>query len=128
MSEDAMITLESLVHVAEVLLALVFVLGSVATLRDPQPRVDQLSRFGFPFPFLLVRLNAALMVVAGAALALNIMPAVASAALALVLVPTTLFGHPFWKARGAARQEQLAHFVKNLALLGGLMAMALAVR
>jgi uncharacterized membrane protein YphA (DoxX/SURF4 family) len=56
------------------------------------------------------------------------MPALASVVLAAVLVPTTLVGHAFWMAEGTARQEQLAHFIKNLAVLGGLVAIFLAVR
>lgn len=115
-----------MLHLAEVLLALVFVLGGFATLRDPQPRAAQLARLRLPVPILLVRLNAGVMVVAGAALALNIAPRLASAFLAVVLVPTTVFGHAFWTAEGAARQEQLAHFIKNIAVLGGLAAMVIA--
>jgi putative oxidoreductase len=42
-------------------------------------------------------------------------------------VPTTVVGHAFWIAEGTARQEQLAHFVKNVAVLGGLVAMIVAV-
>jgi uncharacterized membrane protein YphA (DoxX/SURF4 family) len=122
-----MIAPENLIHIAEVLLALVFVLGGLATLRNPQPRAEQLARLRLPFPLLLVRLNAAVMVIAGSALALNIMPALASASLALVLVPTTVVGHAFWIAGGTARQEQLAHFIKNVAVLGGLVAMIIAV-
>ena len=50
---------EILVRAAALLLALVFVLGGLATLRNPQQRAEQLVRFRFPFPILLVRLNAA---------------------------------------------------------------------
>ena len=114
-------------HIAELLLGVLFVPGGLLALRNPQPRAEQLARFGLPLPLLLVRLNAAVMVVAGSALALNIMPGPASIVLAAVLVPTTLVGHAFWTADGAARQEQLAHFIKNLAVLGGLMAMIVAV-
>ena len=117
----------SLIRVAEVMLAPVFVLGGLLTLRNPQSHADQLARLRLPFPLLLVRLNAAVMVVAGSALAFNILPALASASLALVLVPTTVVGHAFWIAEGTARQEQLAHFIKNVAVLGGLVAMIVAV-
>jgi uncharacterized membrane protein YphA (DoxX/SURF4 family) len=123
-----MIAPEGLIHIAEVLLAIVFVLGGLLTLRNPQLRADQLARFRLPFPILLVRLNAVVMIAAGLALAWNIMPGTASAVLAAVLVPTTVFGHPFWAVEGTARQEQLAHFIKNLAVLGGLVAMIVAVR
>jgi uncharacterized membrane protein YphA (DoxX/SURF4 family) len=122
-----MIAPDNLIRIAEVLLALVFVLGGLVALRHPQLRADQLARFGLPFPILLVRLNAVVMIAAGLALAWNIMPVMASAVLAAVLVPTTLLGHPFWTVEGTARQEQLAHFIKNLAVLGGLLAMIVAV-
>jgi uncharacterized membrane protein YphA (DoxX/SURF4 family) len=65
-------------HVAEVLLALVFLLGGLGTWRNPQPRAAQLEKFGLPLPTVLVRLNAAVMLVAGAALALNIEAGLAS--------------------------------------------------
>ena len=115
-------------HLAEVLIALVFLLGGLSTWRNPQPRAAQLAKFGLPLPTVLVRLNAAVMLVAGAALALNIEAALASAVLAIVLVPTTVVGHAFWMAEGNARQEQLAHFIKNVAVLGGLVAMTIAAR
>ena len=73
-------------------------------------------------------MNAAVMLVAGAALALNIEARLASAVLAIVLVPTTVVGHAFWMADGNARNEQLAHFIKNVAVLGGLAAMTIAAR
>lgn len=123
-----MITSGILIRVAELLLAVVFVLGGLATLRNPETRAEHLARFQLPFPILLVRLNAVVMVAAGLALALNIRPGLASAVLAAVLVPTTVFGHAFWAATGTARQEQLVHFIKNLAVLGGLVAMAAAVQ
>jgi uncharacterized membrane protein YphA (DoxX/SURF4 family) len=38
------------------------------------------------------------------------------------LVPTTLAGHPFWhEADQAARAQQRIHFLKNVAMLGGLI-------
>ena len=128
LEEIEMITSEIPIRVPELLLALVFILGGLGALRNPQPRAEQLARFWLPSPILLVRLNAMLMIAAGLALALNMMPGLASAVLAAALVPTTVFGHPFWAAEGTARQEQLAHFIKNLAVLGGLVAMAVAVQ
>jgi putative oxidoreductase len=115
-----------MLHLAEILLSLVFVFGGFATLRAPHARAEQLARFRLPFPTLLVRLNGALMVAAGLCLALNVAPVLASVVLAIVLVPTTVFGHAFWIAEGAARQEQLAHFIKNVAVLGGLVATFIA--
>ena len=122
-----MITSDILIRIAELLLAVVFVLGGVATLRNPHSRAEQLARFRLPLPIVLVRFNAVVMITAGLALALNIIPGLASAVLAAVLVPTTEYGHAFWVAEENARQEQIAHFVKNLAVLGGLVAIFVAV-
>jgi len=36
----------------------------------------------------------------------------------------TVFGYAFWTETGAARQNQLTHFPKNLAVLGGLIAIS----
>jgi uncharacterized membrane protein YphA (DoxX/SURF4 family) len=115
-------------RLAQILLALLFILGGLATLRSPQRPAEQLARLRLPVPTFFVRLNAAVMVLAGLALALNIQAAAASMVLVAVLVPTTIAGHAFWNAEGAAREQQLAHFLKNVAVVGGLMALTLAVR
>lgn len=41
--------------------------------------------------------------------------------LALFLVPTTIIMHQFWFVEGGGRELQMAHFLKNLAILGGLI-------
>jgi uncharacterized membrane protein YphA (DoxX/SURF4 family) len=86
-------------RLAQVLLALVFVFGGLATLRAPQRPAQQLSRLRLPFPTFFVRLNAAVMVVAGLALALNTRAAVASTVLVAMLVPTTLLDMLFGTLR-----------------------------
>jgi len=112
-------------HTAELLIAFTFVAGAMSTLRNPKPRVEEISRLRFPFPELAVRINAALMMMAGIALAFNIHAALASLVLAILLVPTTLFGHAFWTEQGQRRQLQMSHFFKNVAILGGLLLVTL---
>lgn len=41
--------------------------------------------------------------------------------LVLFLIPTTILMHQFWFIEGTARELQLVHFLKNLAILGGLL-------
>lgn len=69
----------------------------------------------------LVRANGAIQLGAGILLATNRLPRVASAALAVTLVPTTLGGHRWWEAQGTERAIQRFNFLKNVALLGGLI-------
>ncbi len=44
----------------------------------------------------------------------------------LYLIPTTLMFHNFWAFQGAARQDPMIHFLKNLAILGGLLDLSVA--
>ncbi len=70
----------------------------------------------------LVKINAAVQVLAGALLGLGRCPRLAATALAGSLVPTTLAAHRFWEEQDPAqRAQQQIHFMKNLGLLGGLL-------
>lgn len=44
-----------------------------------------------------------------------------AAALVVFLIPTTLIFHDFWTYEGAEQQAQMIHFMKNLAIMGGLL-------
>ena len=47
-------------------------------------------------------------------------------ALIASLIPTTVAGHPFWTIEDpAARAQQRIHFLKNSAMLGGLLLVVL---
>jgi putative oxidoreductase len=104
-------------------------------LRAPGARVDQAGpllaamRTAVPLPDddeLVVRANAAVMMVAGAVLALGQAQRLSALALACSLVPTTLAGHSYWKLEDPAeRKIQRIQFHKNLAMIGGLLFAAL---
>jgi uncharacterized membrane protein YphA (DoxX/SURF4 family) len=70
----------------------------------------------------LVRINAAVHIAAGFALATGRAPRVSALVLAATVLPTTVAGHPWWKEKdGTARTVQLTHFFKNVSMLGGLV-------
>lgn len=72
-------------------------------------------------PELLTKVNGGVMVGAGLLLAIGKLPRLSAAALAATIVPTTLAGHRFWEADDPDEKvAQQIHFMKNLALLGGL--------
>lgn len=75
-------------------------------------------------PLTLVRINGGVQVVAGSLLALGKFPRVSALALAASLVPTTLAGHAFWSAPKEQQANQRIQFLKNLAVLGGLIVTA----
>jgi uncharacterized membrane protein YphA (DoxX/SURF4 family) len=106
------------------------VLGADAA-RNPGGRVEAAGpildsiRKLVPLPkddALLVRANGAAQAAGGALLALGRFPRVSAAVLAGSMVPTTLAGHAFWKGEDpAARKAQRIQFLKNAALIGGLL-------
>ena len=74
---------------------------------------------------LVVRANGALQAAAGAALAVGFHPRLSALALLGSLVPTTAAGHAFWTIEDpAARRAQQVQFAKNMAMLGGLIYIA----
>jgi putative oxidoreductase len=69
-----------------------------------------------------VRLNGAVQFTAGSLLALGIFPRLSALAIAATLVPTTAAGHRFWEVEDEKeRAQQRIHFLKNLAIIGGLL-------
>ncbi|MDO5031908.1 DoxX family protein [Corynebacterium sp.] len=73
----------------------------------------------------LVKLNAYAQMGLGTTLALGIFPKLSAAGLVGSLVPTTLVGHNFWdKDDEQEKNDQKLQFVKNAAVIGGLLYMA----
>ena len=95
----------------------------------PASVVDQVASV-VPFaptdPLDAVRLNAAVHLGAGVLLAAGVMSRLAALALAVSMVPTTVAGHRFWEIDDPVkRQQQRTQFLKNTAILGGLLVVAL---
>jgi putative oxidoreductase len=118
-------------RIARPLLAGIFVSGGIDVLRNPAARAQRAepltSRLTEALPLpddaeTLVKINAAVHIVAGTTLALGKFPRLSAAVLAASLVPTTLGGHRFWEEETPqSKAMQRTHFLKNLAILGGLI-------
>ena len=76
---------------------------------------------GIPAAGLLLVLTILLEIGGGLALASGFQARIAALALALFLVPVTLIFHGFWHADAAEFQNQLNHFLKNVAILGAML-------
>lgn len=127
-------------RVARPLLAATFIFGGYNALRHAEghaqlakpfldrtigKRADMLPDSVPTDPETLVKIDGAVKVVAGTALALGKMPRLSSLALAGSMVPTTLAGHAFWEEKDPEqRQQHLIHFLKNAGLIGGLLVSA----
>ena len=124
-------------RIARPLLASSFIYGGISTLRKPQDRVPGAAPIvdavadaaDKQLPVQVprdveqwVKADAALKVAAGSLFALGKLPRLSALLLTGSIVPTTLAGHRFWEEDDPKIQfEKIAHFLKNLGLLGGLL-------
>jgi putative oxidoreductase len=110
-------------RIARPMLASMFIVGGIDTLRRPAPKVEAAAALGLQDNTeQVVKGNAAAQVVAGLAFATNRLPRLSALILAGSLVPTTAAGHRFWEYSDPAQKaDQTQHFIKNLSMLGGLL-------
>ena len=117
---------------ARPMMASIFVIQGYDTLLHPEkvaPRAESLVQsLSEKIPAVpeqteqAVRINGAVQLVAGSLLALGRLPRLSALALAATLIPTTVAGHPFWATDDKQeRAQQRIHFLKNAAMLGGLL-------
>jgi len=122
--------------IARPMLASIFVVGAATALKNSSgtaakadPVTSRLvplaKKAGIPLPEnpeTLVKINAAVQIGAGLALATGRAPRLSAAVLAASLVPTTAAGHRFWELdEPTQRTQQQLHFFKNVSLVGGLV-------
>lgn len=108
---------------AHMLLSAIFISGGFKVFQEPGGRPQKVAAAGIPAPRQATILNGAIMTVAGTTLALGIAPKLSALALIGTLIPTTFVGHPYWTETAPQnRANQQIHFMKNIAMIGGLVA------
>ena len=122
-------------HIAGSLQAPMFIRGGWDAFQNPESKVKAAEavtravseRLSFvpDDPAVLVRLNGAVQVGAGALLATGPFRRLAALLLIGSLIPTTYAGHAFWnEVDEQKRAQQQIQFWKNTAMLGGLVLIA----
>ena len=102
------------------LLAAIFLVSGIAKLTDTPGTVAHMVAMRIPYPDTLALIAGCAEVLGGIAIATGFLTRIASAGLILYMIPTTLIFHAFWNAAGEDRVPQMANFMKNLAIIGGL--------
>jgi putative oxidoreductase len=111
---------------SRVLVAGIFLLNGLGIISQVAA-AKELLEHGAPaglVPFLMLS-SRTIEVVGGFCLAFGIYPRLAAFALLVFLVPATFLAHAFWQVTGtAAYIPQLLNFLKNTAMIGGLLFIA----
>jgi putative oxidoreductase len=111
---------------ARILLGIVFLASGAMKIAGFSMVVGFAAAKGLPFPAVSIALAAAIEIAGAAMLFLGYRARLASFVLFLYLIPTTLIFHNFWAAHGLEAQTQLVNFLKNVAIMGGLLMVASA--
>lgn len=107
---------------ARVALAGIFVFSGIGKLMNPQGFVDILAAAGVPLPLVAGWLGMAVEVIAPLLLVIGWQTRWIACVLVVFTGAASVIGHPFWTYQGNAAVMQQIHFLKNIAIIGGLIA------
>lgn len=120
-------TYESLaMFVGRIFLALLFVVSGVGKITGYAGTAAYMASKGLPLVDVLLPMTILVELGGGLLLALGWKARWAAAALLLFLIPATLIFHQFWGIDPKLAQMQKIHFLKNVAIMGGML-MVLAI-
>lgn len=108
-------------RIGSALLGALFLISGIGKIFGFAGVAGWMASAGLPFASLLLALTIAIEVTGGLLLIIGWQSRWAALALAAFLVPVTAIFHGFWSADDAHFQEQLTAFLKNAAILGGML-------
>lgn len=107
-----------------VLLAQIFIVSGVRKIANFSGTATYMANAGLPFVDVLLVLTIAIEVLGGLLLVLGWKTRWAAALIFVFLIPVTLVFHGFWAVPAAQVATQQIHFMKNLAIMGGMLLLA----
>jgi len=102
--------------IGRILLAVIFILSGVSKLADPAGTQGYIASVGLPLPLLAYVVALVIEIGGGVMLLVGYRTRVAAFALAIFSVAAAVFFH-----HAFGDQNQFIHFMKNLAMAGGLL-------
>lgn len=102
------------------LLSIIFLMSGVGKIAGWSMMAGMMAT-KVPAPKVMLGLAIFAELAGGLSLLLGFLTRVGALGLFIFLIPTTLLFHNFWAAPEAQHQEQMVNFLKNLAIMGGLL-------
>ena len=106
---------------ARTLIAMLFILAAARKLMTLQANIKYFGSLGIPMPELVTPLTCGFEILAGIILIVGWRVQIAAGMLALFTLATALIGHQFWAVEAAQFNGQFYNFLKNVAVVGGLL-------
>jgi putative oxidoreductase len=110
--------------VGRVLVSTIFIFSGLAKVMAFSMMTGFAASKGMPLPSLMIAGAATVEILGGLAVLVGLRAKIIGWILFAYLIPTTIIFHNFWTLQGADRMDGQAHFMKNVAIMGGLLFLA----
>jgi putative oxidoreductase len=107
-----------------ILMSVVFLVSGFFKIGGYTQFVGYAASKGLPMASVAIACAAVLELAGGLAILVGFQTKIAAWLLFLYLIPTTFLFHNFWALQGAEQQNNMIHFLKNVAIMGGLVILA----
>lgn len=110
--------------VSRILIAALFLVAGIGKVMGYAGTVGYMGKIGFPAPELMTMLAIAIEIGGGILLIVGWKTRWAAWALVIFVLIATFAAHRFWDVDAAQMAMQRTHFLKNFAIIGGLLMLA----
>lgn len=107
-----------------ILMGLIFLVSGFFKIMGYSQMVAFATAKGLPVASIGIACAIVVEVVGGLMLMSGFKTRIAAWILFLYLIPVTVLFHNFWALKGMEQQDNMVHFLKNLAIMGGLLLLA----
>jgi putative oxidoreductase len=111
----------SVAPISRFLMSGIFLAAGFSKIRQREGTLQYMHSKNLPMARYALPLAAATEIAGGISMLTGLRGRWGAGALAAFLVPTSLVFHDFWRQEGMERSTQQINFLKNLALIGGLL-------
>jgi putative oxidoreductase len=107
-----------------ILIAVIFLISGFFKVGAYAQIVGYAAAMHLPAPGVAIAVAAAVELGCGLAILAGFKTRIAAWLLFLYLLPVTYFFHNFWAVQGQEQQMQMVNFLKNVAIMGGLLVLS----
>ncbi len=107
--------------IARILFSLVFLVSGTFKVAAYSQIVQMAGAKGIPLPGVAIACAAAIELLGALAMLAGFKARIVAWIWIVYLIPVTLTFHHFWNMAGMEQQDNMVHFLLNLALMGGLL-------
>jgi len=107
-----------------ILISSVFILAGIGKVRGFSGEEMFVASKHLPMPAVALGIAMIIELFGGLAILVGLYTRFAAWIVFLYMIPTTFLFHNFWAMQGAAHDDNILHFEKNMAIMGGLLILA----